>query len=318
LYRDFVNGGTFTFELGAISSSNADFTNMPSGTIDILTTGGTFGLSTNSTVYNNGLLVKSAGDGVSSISNHFRNAGVVEVQTGILEFYGSYSLTHVQTAGQTILNGGNISVTSPGKYEIQGGNLTGEGTVFGEVVNSGGSVEPGFSPGTLTIDGDYTQHAGGVLTIEADGLTPDTEHGQLIVTGTATIDGALVVEFINDYLPSVGDSFVVLTAGTLTGTFPLVIGPGSLSASYDNNEVRVTVNEEVCGPIHDADFDSDCDVDLDDASTLMVCLDGPWSITTPACILTDLDWNGHTDLRDFSMLQGCFSGADVPTSCAGP
>ncbi len=131
------------------------------------------------------------------------------------------------------------------------------------------------------------------------------------------MDGTLVVAFVDAYVPNPGDSFVVLTAGTLSGTFPLIVGPGSLSASYENNEVRVTVNEEPCGPIHAPDLDSDCDVDLDNAKTLIDCLDGPESNTTPACSLTDLDGNGHTDLEDFSMLQNCFSGADVPTSCGG-
>ena len=35
LFRDFVNAGTFTFELGAIGPSNVAFTNLPGGTIDI-------------------------------------------------------------------------------------------------------------------------------------------------------------------------------------------------------------------------------------------------------------------------------------------
>ena len=41
--------------------------------------------------------------------------------------------------------------------QLTGGVLGGDGTVIANVSNTGGTVAPGASPGTLTINGDYTQ-----------------------------------------------------------------------------------------------------------------------------------------------------------------
>ncbi len=304
--RNIFNAGNCTI-LGSYSlGSNAQINNLPAGVYDIQ--GNTASISSGS-FHNAGLLVKSAGTGVGQFQNtDLFNTGTVEIQTAELEFN---SADFIQTAGQTILNGGDLRMATGGRpVQINGGSLSGVGTVFGEVVNGGGSVEPGLSAGTLTIDGDYTQQAGGMLTIEAEGLTPDTEHDQLIVTGAAMIDGTLAVEFINGYVPNPGDSFVVLTAGTLSGTFPQVIGPGNLSASYENNQVTVTVNTAPCGIQRAADVDFDCDVDLDDHEILVNCLSGPGEAVSGSCLSADIDNDGHVGIRDYSRLQRCFGDVD--------
>ncbi|MBK7264678.1 MAG: hypothetical protein IPI03_23790 [Rubrivivax sp.] len=43
-----------------------------------------------------------------------------------------------------------------------GGTLMGTGTVA-QVLNLGGTIRPGFSPGTMTIAGDYTDVGGHVV-----------------------------------------------------------------------------------------------------------------------------------------------------------
>ena len=53
---------------------------------------------------------------------------------------------------------------------ITGGTLQGSGTVRSNVNNTGGTVGPGNSPGTLTVDSDYTQGSGGTLAMEIDSL----------------------------------------------------------------------------------------------------------------------------------------------------
>jgi len=302
-YRDIVNAGTFTFQVGGIAPSNADFTNLPAATIDIRTTGGAFSLSTNSTVYNEGLLIKTDGDGVSAIQCHFRNSGVVEVQIGTLEFYGSYSLTHVQTDGQTILNGGDINVTSPGVYEIQGGELTGAGTVTGEVDNSGGTVRPGLSAGTIFVDGDYSQGASAKLAIEIGGTTQGVDFDSLEVSGTATLAGELTVELIGGYVPVAGEAFEVLTGGSLSGTFDTVTLPGlpsdlNMVVTYPGNSVVLEVVALIPG-----DCDDDGDVDLLDFACFVDCFTGPGGGILPGCEGLDFDDDGDVDLLDYGVFQ---------------
>ena len=59
--------------------------------------------------------------------------------------------------------------------------------------NTGGTVAAGASPGTLTINGDYTQGPGGTLQEEIAGTTPGTQFDQLVVTGDVTLDGTLAI-----------------------------------------------------------------------------------------------------------------------------
>lgn len=143
----------------------------------------------------------------------FNNSGTVDLQGGITWFIGAHS----QTAGTTVLNGGDAW----GHLSILGGQLEGTGTIFGHVTN-GGETTPGFSPGQITVTGNYDQTATGALTIELGGRTPVSEYDQLNVTGTVTLGGQLDVSLVNGFLPSGGDSFTVVNndgTDAVVGTF---------------------------------------------------------------------------------------------------
>ncbi len=56
-----------------------------------------------------------------------------------------------------------------GNVTLNAGVLQGTGTVTGALSNPAGNVRPGASPGVLSVDGDYTQGAGGTLTIDVGG-----------------------------------------------------------------------------------------------------------------------------------------------------
>jgi len=92
-----------------------------------------------------------------------------------------------------------------------GGTIKGDGTIISDVVVSGGTILPGLSPGTLTIDGDLT-FLDGLLEIEISGLGLG-EYDILDVTGIADFDGGTILfSFTNGFLPSTGDSLSFLNA----------------------------------------------------------------------------------------------------------
>jgi len=116
-------------------------------------------------VFNNaGLFRKSGGTGTSTISDRiaFNNTGRVELASGTLSF-GNFT----QTAGSIDLDGGNLTYSSPA--EILGGEIRGSGTINGSVLNTGGLVSPGHSPGAIVINGNYTQGVDGMQVLNADG-----------------------------------------------------------------------------------------------------------------------------------------------------
>ena len=101
---------------------------------------------------------------------------------------------------------------------IQGGLLQGFGTVQGNLINSG-TVHPGDGPGILTVTGNYTQNASGILNIAIGGLTPGSGYSVLSVTGSASLLGTLDVSLVPGFSPVTDDIFVILTSGGLSGEF---------------------------------------------------------------------------------------------------
>ncbi len=151
----------------------------------------------------------------------FTNEGTVDVDpTRTLALGGGDVIA--QTSGNTVVDG-----TLNGSVTLTGGTLSGTGTVSGTVTNTSGTVSAGNSPGRLTVTGNYTQGANGSLAMELGGLTPATEHDQLVVNGTATIAGRLDVSFVNGVFPNVPDTFTILTATTRNGQFDVVDVPSS-------------------------------------------------------------------------------------------
>ncbi len=95
--------------------------------------------------------------------------------------------------------------------------LSGTGTIHGDVVNSG-VVSPGNSPGMQTMD-TYTQSLSGTLRIEIAGETPGVGYDQINVTGQAVLDGTLEIVLLDDVVLKVGDTFDIMTYGSVSGSF---------------------------------------------------------------------------------------------------
>jgi hypothetical protein len=187
---------------------------------------------------NAGTFVKSAGSGTTTMEVDFNNTGTLEVRTGTLLFTRSF----IQTAGTTALLGGNLRTTQI--LDIQGGTLSGSGTITGDVSN-GGQISPGLSVGILTIGGDYTQTAMGELQIDIGGLSPSADFDRLSITGTATLAGALQVSLINGFLPLLGNTFQIVSYAFNDGNFDTTnypsLGDLGWSISYGSTATVLSV-----------------------------------------------------------------------------
>ncbi len=304
------NAGTATLLGGFNRTGSAVLNNLETGVIDIRADGGIiygYGLPLN----NAGTMVKSAGTGTSTIQAAMNNTGTIEVQTGVLSFYTGYGGSYVQTAGQTVLNGGDLHMSGPASLQINGGLLTGMGTITGNVVNSAGTVTPGLSAGQINIVGTYAQPAGGTLEIEIAGLLQGSEYDLLTVSGAASLAGNLdvVISTNGGFAPAPGDSFQILAAGSVAGQFNTV-GVTGLSP-YLDMQVAYTaqaVTLHMVGVVP-ADCDLDGDADLNDFADLETCLGGLGIGIQPGCRCFDFDDDGDIDLRDFAEFQAAFAGS---------
>jgi hypothetical protein len=165
-------------------------------------------------VNNAGTFFKSAGSGISSIACAFTNSGFLHVGTGTMKFEDAW----VQTSGNTIVDAGAVLASST--LGLQGGILTGTGTIAANVSN-GGIVSPGGAPGVLVISptNDYQQSAAGTLIIEIGGTNSGTQSDQLIVGGHANLGGQLALHFLNAFVPRPGDQFPILSCASQSGGF---------------------------------------------------------------------------------------------------
>ncbi|OLL27441.1 hypothetical protein BTH42_33070 [Burkholderia sp. SRS-W-2-2016] len=168
---------------------------------------------------------------------------------GALELTGTSTLS-----GPTNVVAGLLSVSGSlanSAATVQSGaSLGGNGMVGSTAILSGGTISPGNSIGTLTVNGNFAQAAGSTYQVE---VNPGSAASDLIrVIGAATLaNGAALNVSKNpagDY--SLGSHYTVLsTTNGLTGTYQ-VTGDTAISAfyglvgTYDANNAYLTVAQQ--------------------------------------------------------------------------
>lgn len=181
---------------------------------------GTFTATANAAA---GALTFTLGTGDSLINRGTtRLAGAVTVQRRWRQTAGVFELQDAQ-------------LTVPGTplrpLTLDGGRLTGTGTITGDVLNTAGVLAPGSSsgPGTLEIAGRYTEAAGARLAFRIGGAATGA-YDELLLSdpfGTAALAGTLAVQRLGSYQFAPSDSVPILIANARTGAFTAVeLDPG--------------------------------------------------------------------------------------------
>jgi hypothetical protein len=218
------DGGAITVHSGALLDNQSGATFLIQN--DVTMNGANF-FETAGSFTNEGTLNKQGTSGTTTIAVPFTNSGTVTVSSGTLSFTAA---AYIQTGGSTVVAGGTTLAANQGLL-LQGGTLSGTGTINANVTNSG-QVNPGGdgTAGILTINGSYTQTDSGVLSIDLGGTTVGSQYDQLKVNGAVFLGGTLTVQLINGFTPKAGDSFQILLFSSRTGDFTTEnfpdLGPG--------------------------------------------------------------------------------------------
>jgi fibronectin-binding autotransporter adhesin len=218
----FLNGGTVNANVSGQTLRIQGFPTTNTGLMEA-TGGGVLEFDYVGGVSNasSGSVVAGAGSTITN-GGPFTNAGSVVIQSGATWNNANFSTgptptsTYVQTAGQTVVDG---TMNSLPAVQIQGGVLSGTGTIVGAVVNSGGIVQPGDAgiPGTLVVE-SYEQESGATF----DELISASGYGALgAVFGGIDLDsGSLLdITLLNGFTPTDGETFDIMGAVLISGTF---------------------------------------------------------------------------------------------------
>lgn len=238
-------GGTFDVDatklltLSGTIAGSGSLTKTGSGTLQLTGantyTGGTTILEGTLKIGNGGVLGSILGD-------------IVNQATLIIDRSDDYAITGSVTGTGTLLieGGGSVSFSSPyqGAVEIlassvvlqsgtssagaftvgSDGYLGGTGTIGSLTMNSGSTVSPGYSPGTLNVSGAVTFNSGSIYRVDVT----SGAHDLIVAGGNVTLSSGAYVQVAAAsglYAPS-SRYAIITTSGTVAGTF------GGVTSNY--------------------------------------------------------------------------------------
>lgn len=244
--------GTLTITSTGVLTLNNPLTTPSTSTLTV-NAGGTLVNNSSfrnaSTFTNNGTVQNSASFWNNSSGTATNNGTFVNQATG--DFYNRLFFVN---NGVFIDNGtmGNEFVVN------NNGTIKGEGVITNDNIfnnNTGSFIAPGQSTGTLT--GTLTSRpdlGNGTYICEIDGTSAGDFDVFAITTGTNLTSASLQVVW--GFTPAIGNSFTILTANSLTGTFASVhippVSGRSFAVQYTTTSVIIVVSASF--PVELTDF----------------------------------------------------------------
>ncbi len=313
-----VQGGTYRAINGTLNIAAAGYQpSVNQGTIEV------FGASANNDVL-----------GVKSGSDHLNES--LSVNEGRILIGGGANLTLttpvaegdaspllVTNSGEMVIGTGSRldvssrstefvvpSDTTVAGLQVDQGTLRGSGTIDGGVYMPAGLLSPGDAPGLtglLSIVGDLNMDDPDVLiedaltVIELGGYTRGAQYDSFDATGDFFGQGELRATLVNDFLPNIGDEFVIATYVEDGNVL------GNLWDNYTFNRVQFSLVDRSLGgqaretvmtvlDIRDIDFDGNLAFDCDDVDALVA--DIVAGANTP---MFDLNFDGVVDQVDLEV-----------------
>ncbi|MEN2786911.1 autotransporter outer membrane beta-barrel domain-containing protein [Sphingomonas qilianensis] len=165
------------------------------------------------------------------------NVEAYRMSGGLATIAGTASLGNVMLTSGRLVGLAGSSMIAAAYIVGQGATFGSAGTVTGNV-SVVGTLSPGASPGTMTVNGTVALAATSTSLFE---ITP-TVSDQLVVNGALTIAGGATLQLVSTGTLTPGQSLdLITTSGGITGSFTTVIKPASLFGFVvqDANTIRL-------------------------------------------------------------------------------
>lgn len=246
----------------------------------------------------------SGSGGNRTLSMVVDNHGLIDLQVGTTV---GFSGADHQNAGTFEVHS-NSTIHGTSFTNLDGGRFESEASITNNItpMHNDGIWAMGFGIGSMHMTGSWSQGSTGKLEIELGGLTAATEYDQMTMSGTATLDGEVMLKAANGYDPKFGDQFVILICNSTSGDFTGVTYDGNLPLGYGFQLVNTgtTVIAQVVQVI----------VDAGNGSTVDVTLSGP--VPGQAGRNNHFQVNGLTGNGTFAIVYGTATGTTPTGICA--
>ncbi|MBW8294302.1 autotransporter outer membrane beta-barrel domain-containing protein [Sphingopyxis sp.] len=171
-----------------------------------------------------------------NLFDSFENLGV---NRGVVSLTGTSEWDNVTIGGRLIGQAGSI-LTADLITVTQGGIFGSAGIVNGDI-NVFGTLSPGASPGTMTVDGDVTMRSGSNLLIE---LTPTGGTDLLNINGTLTIDAGATMDITGALGNLPGAVLDIVVADAINGRFTTINKSATVFGFVVQNGNRIQIRSE--------------------------------------------------------------------------
>ena len=261
-----MTGGTVQLQAGH-QSSGAGYFGVPTGTVTLVGqsvghlewTGGTWAGTVLTNAPGSTLTLDGLNGNLTLLNSVLNNGGVVNWQgAGDLiagaTYYSQWVVITNRAGGMfNMFNDRTLAAVDMGygapafRFDNDGTltktNTTGTTVFSGVIFDNRAALN--LNRGVLHLTGNYNSGSASQLTIGIGGSTPGTQYGQMIVDGTASLAGNIATHVAANYLPTSGQGFTAIRAGTRIGTFinTNIFDPSSVVyfvPTYSGNNVLLT------------------------------------------------------------------------------
>ena len=199
---------------------------------------------------------------ISGTSAHINGSGL---KLGATTLYGSSTLSGSNSASGVTIAGGTTTLTgvtasASALSVLAGATLDNTGTVTGSVlvggllkgsgtitqnltIQGGGTLAPGNSPGTTTVNGNFTMQDNSTLVSE---VLSSASYDQVKVTAGDVMLGLVTLDLTTLSGLSLGETIALIDnegSGTLTGFFSTVLTNGGTVVASTDTSYRFTLGE---------------------------------------------------------------------------
>lgn len=218
------------------------------------------------------------------------------VSGGVVSLTGDTSWDGVSITGGRLIGQAGTTITSSSAILVGAGATFGSAGTVNADIDVRGTLSPGASPGTMTVNGDVTFRTGSNLLLE---LTP-TVSDLLNISGTMTIEQGAAVDITGALQGSPGELLdLVVAEGGIEGRFTTINKSATIFGFVVQNGNRLQIRSEF---ENDAAYPSNVRTSIDYSNQVLRGGYGVQAYTDALNILTDAE--GRANRTAFAQLTG--------------